>query len=85
MHKKSWHKILDIDISMHENENFALNIFADENPMHEIVHSPISHENFWGAEVIPGNFGGKIFIFIALKFQISWHDIFKHESFRTGK
>ena len=32
-------------ISMHKNANLAPNVFMDENAMHEIVHSPISHEN----------------------------------------
>ena len=32
-------------ISMHKNVNLAPNVFMNENAMHEIVHSPISHEN----------------------------------------
>ena len=38
---------------MNENENFAKN-FMGENSMHEIVYSPITHENFWGVKIMPG-------------------------------
>ena len=31
------------DVSKHENETFALKIFMDENSIHEIILSPISH------------------------------------------
>ena len=38
----------DKDISMHENEYFAPKTSMDENSMHEIEHSSISHEHFRG-------------------------------------
>ena len=39
---------------MHENENPAKRFLIDKNSMHKTVYSPISHENSWGAKVIPG-------------------------------
>ena len=48
-------------------------VFLNENSMHEIVYSPISHEHFWGEK-----------IFTVAKFSFSCinfvHGIFMHES-----
>ena len=54
----------DNDISMHENENFAPKTSMDENSMHEIEHSSISHEHFRGKKSSKDFFFGKTFIFM---------------------
>ena len=58
---------------MHLNENLAPRFFLDENSMHEIEHRQISLENILGKKIIPGNFGGKIFLFM-LRYIIAIHE-----------
>ena len=41
MKRNSWYAN---NVSMHEK----LKMFLDENSMHEIVHTPISHKHVWG-------------------------------------
>ena len=54
-----------------------MKIFMDENPMHEIVYSPISHENFLVEKIIPV---AKLSVPCIKR---SCHDFFIHETFRT--
>ena len=74
---KSWHEnymhinfilMHENEIFMHENEDFAPKIFMGKNSMHDILHSPITHEHFWGYK-IPFSCMG-ISYFHAWKFRV---------------
>ena len=55
--------------------------------MHEVVCSPITHENLWDEKIMPG----EIFIFMhenikfpCMKMRFSCHNFFMRDTFCTG-